>query len=233
MRVNGSHISNLYNASLLHRSVEPIDFENELLTPYGSNSNIRYNRNIGSKILNLSIEFKGDPSTININNSKLTKALMDNPVITFDSLPDMRFTGYLDLIQNSDSNFLFQIVELVFIAVQEGPEEIYEMDSLGYLSIWCDGTMDTPVIFEVTNSTGSMSNLTVTGFNSEFSIVSGDSGLVVNSVNSTVKTNGVNSIGRFIGNTFPKLKPGYNDILAVGSSGNAVNYKVKFRPRWL
>lgn len=227
MFINQKHISK-YNARLLSRFIEPINFQNEMLTPDGSLNSIVYDTKLGRKRLVVSIEFYGLAHEILDNRSRLTKEFLDNPSISFRAIPNRFFEGYVESMSIGEQNYLFETLDASFTVVEKGESLIRNFTNNVTIDIY--STMETPVVIEITPQENADS-LTISGFEEEIAIsnVTAGKAITIDSEYSIVIEEGVNKFPDYNSWGFPRLKVGRNNISVSGNN----NVRILYSPRWL
>ena len=227
MFINQKHISK-YNARLLSRFIEPLNFQNEMLTPDGSLNSIIYNTKLGRKTLSVTIEFHGLAHEILDNKSRLTKEFLDDPVINFRAIPNRFFEGYVESMSIGEQNYLFETLDVSFIVVEKSEPLIRNFTNNVTIDLY--STMETPVVIEITPNEDAES-LTITGFEEDITInnIKAGKAITIDSEYSIVIEEGVNKFPDYNSWGFPRLKVGRNNIHVSGNN----NVRILYSPRWL
>lgn len=227
MFINENHIST-YNARLLGRFIDPLEFENEMLTPDGSLNSIVYNTKLGRKTLRLSLEFYGTPSEILVNKSRFTKEALDNPEIRFKSIKDRVFEGYSTYMSIGEQNYLFETIDVDFVVIEKSESLIRNFTNQATIDLYC--TMDTPAVIEITPNEDS-NEIIIDGFTESIKVRNVKKGktITIDGEDSLVIEDGANKFLDYDSWGFPILKVGRNDITISGNN----NVRILYSPRWL
>ena len=228
MFIDNSHISE-YNAKLLKRKISPLDIEvpsfwpRNALRPFVSAVKGYY-----YKKLDLAIELKGSARDIEVNKSKLIKALTSASV-SFRSL-DHIYTGVITGAGVGDQVHGYEALEIeMYVYEHEEPQEVVINRSLAR-TIYINSNHDTPAVLEILPSVD-VSSVTITGIGRGIILSNLKAGklVILDGENGVVTEDGLNKWPEYESWGFPRLAVGAN---LIELSDATLDITVKFSPRW-
>lgn len=228
MFINDTPLSD-YGAKLLSRSISPAEIDirtfwpKNAMRPYvGSKARYYY------KTLELELELKGSANEIEINKSRLIKALTSASV-AFNKLEHI-YTGVIDKARAGAQVNGYEVLKVDMLVFEH--EEVQSINIASQSStIHLASNETTPAVIYLLPSADTP-YLTLEGFGETIEIKNLTSGIevVINGEDGTVKQAGENKWLDYDSWSFPKLTPGANEITI---SSPSVTLRVDFSPRWV
>lgn len=218
-----------FNAKLLKRQISPpqISIENywpkKALRPFISKVKGFY-----YKTIQLEIEFKGTPSEIEINKSRVVQALTSASV-AFKRLEHV-YTGLINGTGTGEQVNGYEVLSIELLVYEhEDEQEVNINRSLGGI-IYLDSNYTTPVIVELLPSVN-LASLTITGLGKDITLSNLTAGMAItiDGEQGLVTENGLNKWLDYDSWSYPKLTPGENNIVL---SDATLDTKIRFSPRW-
>lgn len=228
MFINDTPLSD-FGAKLLSRSISPAEIDintywpKNAMRPYvGSKARYYY------KTLELEIEFKGSANEIEINKSRLIKALTSASV-AFNKLEHI-YTGTIDKARAGAQVNGYEVLKVDMLVFEHEEFQSINISSQS-ASISLASNEVTPAVIYLLPS-ANIPSLTIEGFGDAMEIRNLTSGIevIINGEDGTVKQAGENKWLDYDSWSFPKLTPGENKITI---SSPSVTLRVDFSPRWV
>lgn len=228
MFINDIPISE-YGAKLLSRKISSAEIDiktfwpRNAMRPYiGKNPKYYY------KNLELEIEFQGSANEIEINKSRLIKALTSASV-AFKALEHI-YTGTIDKTSSGTQEYGFEVLRVDMVVFEHE-----EMQSISISSqsstIYLESNEITPAVIYLLPS-ADIPSLTLEGLGESIEIKNLTSGIevIINGEDGSVTQAGENKWLDYDSWSFPKLMPGENEITI---SSPSATLRVEFSPRWV
>lgn len=229
MHINDKDISE-YNAKLLNRQILPSEMSINSYWPDGSTSpfidkNVKYKY----KTLNLGIEFKGNPSEIELHKSKLISDISVSE-IEFKALNNY-YSGHVTSISVTNKVIGYETINIAMLVVEHSKETVINFNRQSFTTIQLTSTATTPCILEVKPSIDLVS-ATITGFGEDITLSNLTTGqtIIIDGEKGTVTENGQNKWLDYDSWGFPKLDPGVNNIAVDRVT---LDITIRYKARWL
>jgi phage-related protein len=180
------------------------------------------------KELKMEIELKGSPQEIQINKSRLIKALTSASV-AFGKL-EHNYTGVIDYAGTGDQVNGFEVLKVDMLVYEHEDEQILELNQTDISTIYLESNHETPVILEIL-PTNHVASVTITGFGRDIILKNLTAGVpvIIDGEKGIVTENEMNKWNDYDSWGFPELAPGENDIAL---SEDTLDITVRFSPRW-
>lgn len=228
MFINDTPLSD-FGAKLLSRSISPAEIDiqtywpKNAMRPYvGSKARYYY------KTLELELELKGSANEIEINKSRLIKALTSASV-AFNKLEHI-YTGVIDRASTGSQVSGYEVIKVDMIVFEHEEQQSVNIASQSS-TIYLESNEVTPAVIYLMPS-AYIPSLILEGFGEPIEIKNLSSGVevIINGEDGTVKEVGENKWLDYDSWSFPKLTPGENEITI---SSPSVTLRVDFSPRWV
>lgn len=228
MFINNIPLSD-FNAKLLKRQISPpqISIENywpkKALRPFVSKTKGYY-----FKTLDLEIEFKGTPSEIEMNKSKVIQALTSASV-AFKNL-DHNYTGVISGTGTGEQVNGYEVLSIEMLAYEHESAQEVSIDRNAARTIFLDSNSPTPVVIELLPSVN-VASLIITGLGKDITLSNLSAGkvVIIDGEQGLVTEDGLNKWQDYSSWSFPKLMPGENNI---SFSESTLDIAIRFSPRW-
>lgn len=215
-KING-FLFNVFKAKLVNYNIGACDYKDGYILPISSIIPVRLDGIVGLRALELEIDFEGNTKReITMNISKFTVMLHKGADII---LPDgFHYSCVYESATDPEEEAPWIMkVKFSLSCYRHGARCCKVFNESGKLFV--EGNYKTPAVFTITPFEG-VNEVTVNGI----TVNSIDGTVIIDGINKTVTSNGINIFANTDITKFPVLETGYNDIQIRGNASVEVSY---------